>query len=76
VLSRLEALHEDGTSVIVVTHDLRGVLEAADRVIGMSEGRVAFETDAEAAREELAALDVHVPSETAPSTPKSAFEGN
>jgi biotin transport system ATP-binding protein len=76
VLSRLEALHEDGTSVIVVTHDLRGVLEAADRVIGMSEGRVAFETDAEAAREELAALDVHVPSETAPSTPQSTFEGN
>jgi len=70
VLSRLEALHADGTSVIVVTHDLRGVLAAADRVIGMTEGRVAFDTDAETAREELAALDVHVPSETTPSTPE------
>ncbi|MFD1642601.1 energy-coupling factor ABC transporter ATP-binding protein [Halohasta litorea] len=74
VLSRLEALHADGTSVIVVTHDLRGVLEAADRVIGMTEGAIAFETDAEAAREELAALDVYVPPETAPPTRQSTPE--
>jgi biotin transport system ATP-binding protein len=74
VLSRLEALHEDGTSVIVVTHDLRGVLEAADRVIGMTEGTVAFDTDAEAARKELVALDVYVPPETTPPTPQSTLE--
>jgi biotin transport system ATP-binding protein len=61
VLSRLAALHETGTSVIVVTHDLRGVLDAADRVIGMAEGRIAFDTDAKTARKELAALDVYVP---------------
>ena len=74
VLSRLEALHADGTSVIVVTHDLRGVLVAADRVIGMTEGRVAFDTDAETAREKLAALDVYPPPETASSTTQSTAE--
>ena len=64
VLARLESLHASGTSVIVVTHDLRGVIDAADRVIGMGDGRIAFDTDAEDAREELAALDVYVPPET------------
>ena len=66
VLSRLESLHAGGTSVVVVTHDLRGVIDAADRVIGIAEGRIAFDADADAAaaREELAALDVHVPPET------------
>jgi len=76
VLSRLEALHEDETSVIVVTHDLRGVLKAADRVIGLTEGAIAFDADAEAAREELAVLDVHVPPETTPSTPHSTLDGD
>jgi len=64
VLARLESLHAGGTSVVVVTHDLRGVIDAAERVIGMAEGRIAFDADAAAAREELAALDVHVPPET------------
>jgi len=64
VLARLESLHAGGTSVVVVTHDLRGVIDAADRVIGMADGQVAFDADAAAAREELAALDVHVPPET------------
>ncbi len=61
VCSRLAALHEAGTAVVVVTHDLRGIIDSADRVIGMANGRVAFDTDAETAREELAALDVYVP---------------
>ncbi|WP_253738241.1 energy-coupling factor ABC transporter ATP-binding protein [Halohasta salina] len=65
VLSRLASLHAAGTSVIVVTHDLRGVIDAADRVIGMVDGRIAVDTDAATAREELAALDVYVPPETA-----------
>jgi len=65
VLARLESLHAAGTSVIVVTHDLRGVIDAADRVIGLADGEVAFAADAADAREKLAALDVHVPPETA-----------
>jgi len=70
ILSRLTALHETGTSVIVVTHDLRGVLDAAGRVVGMADGRIVFDTDAQTAREKLAALDVYVP----PETPHSAAE--
>jgi len=62
VCSRLAALHEAGTAIIVVTHDLRGIVDAAERVVGMDDGRVVFDTDAAAAREELAALDVYLPS--------------
>ncbi|XVH30227.1 energy-coupling factor ABC transporter ATP-binding protein [Haloferacaceae archaeon DSL9] len=65
VLSHLRALHRAGTGVVVVTHDLRGVLEAADRVLGMENGRVAFDVaidgDARAATAALSSLDVHVP---------------
>ncbi len=63
VCSRLAALHEAGTAIIVVTHDLRGITAAAERVIGMDDGRVVVDTDAVAAREQLAALDVYVPPE-------------
>ena len=62
VCSRLAALHEAGTAIIVVSHDLRGIVDAAERVVGMDDGRVVFDTDAAAAREELAALDVYLPS--------------
>jgi len=40
VLNRLEALHDAGTSVVVVTHDLRDVAALADRVAVMSAGQV------------------------------------
>ncbi|PSP80742.1 ABC transporter ATP-binding protein [Halobacteriales archaeon QS_4_69_225] len=40
VLDRLEALHDAGTSVVVVTHDLRDVVSLADRIAVMSAGRV------------------------------------
>jgi len=40
VLDRLEALHDAGTSVVVVTHDLRDVAALADRVAVMSAGQV------------------------------------
>ncbi|PSQ15761.1 ABC transporter ATP-binding protein [Halobacteriales archaeon QS_7_69_60] len=40
VLGRLEALHDAGTSVVVVTHDLRDVVALADRIAVMSAGRV------------------------------------
>jgi len=41
LLSRLDALHEAGTSVVVVTHDLRDLRERADRIVALSEGDVA-----------------------------------
>ena len=43
VLRRLETLSADGTSVIIVTHDLRDLGELADRIVVLSEGGIAFE---------------------------------
>jgi biotin transport system ATP-binding protein len=43
VLERLAALHDAGTSVVVVTHDLRDLVSLADRVVVLSEGRVALD---------------------------------
>jgi len=61
VCSRLAGLYETGTAIIVVTHDLRGIIDDAERVVGMDDGHVVFDTDATAAREELAVLDVYIP---------------
>ena len=61
VLDRLRDLHEAGTSVIVVTHDLRDVLGLTDRVVGLADGRVAVDAPPEKAIEELPSLDVRVP---------------
>jgi len=48
VRRRLEALSAEGTSVIVVTHDLREVSDLADRIVVISGGTVALETDSPA----------------------------
>ncbi|WP_224333149.1 energy-coupling factor ABC transporter ATP-binding protein [Haloprofundus halobius] len=63
VLDRLRALHTGGTSVIVVTHDLRDVFSLADRVVGMADGRVVVDGDTESAstRESLSDIDVRLP---------------
>ncbi|WP_117593447.1 energy-coupling factor ABC transporter ATP-binding protein [Haloprofundus halophilus] len=63
VLDRLRALRADGTSVVVVTHDLRDLLSLSDRVVAMADGRVVVDGDPESAstRESLADLDVRVP---------------
>ena len=54
-------LAHEGTGVIVVSHDLRGLLEAADRVVGMVDGRIAFDLPPKAACDRLTGIDVHVP---------------
>jgi len=61
VVDRLRALHREGASVVVVTHDLRDVLGLADRVVGLADGRVAVDAPPEAAVEALPELDVRVP---------------
>ena len=61
VLDRLRGLRAAGTSVIVVTHDLRDVLGLADRVVGLSAGRVAVDDAPRGAAAELPGLDVRVP---------------
>ncbi|MDL0137598.1 ABC transporter ATP-binding protein [Halobacterium salinarum] len=45
VLDRLRALHAAGTSLIVVTHDLRDVWTLADRVVAMRDGEIALRGD-------------------------------
>jgi len=61
VVDRLRELRAAGTSVIVVTHDLRDVLGLADRVVGMADGRVAVDAAPDAAVADLPGLDVRVP---------------
>jgi len=40
LLDRLDALHEAGTSVVVVTHDLRDLRERADRIVVLTDGEI------------------------------------
>ncbi|SFC56099.1 biotin transport system ATP-binding protein [Halobiforma haloterrestris] len=61
VLERLEALSADGTGVLLATHDLRDVLELADRVIAMHDGEVVVDAPPEQAVEELEGVAVRVP---------------
>ena len=61
VLDRLDDLRAAGTSVIVVTHDLRDLLSRADRVVALSSGRIALDAAPATARDRLPGLDVRVP---------------
>ncbi|WP_144905013.1 energy-coupling factor ABC transporter ATP-binding protein [Halobellus captivus] len=61
VLDRLRTLSNDGTSLIVVTHDLRDVLELADRVVAMADGRVVVDAAPAEAASSLPQYDVRVP---------------
>jgi biotin transport system ATP-binding protein len=60
VLARLEALHADGTGLVVVTHDLRD-LEWADRVVVMADGRVVEDRSPREIEGRLADLGVRPP---------------
>ena len=61
VLSHLDELHAAGTGIILVTHDVRDVLDRADRVVGLQDGAVAVDTAPESARDQLSSIDVRVP---------------
>ncbi|MGM0447501.1 MAG: energy-coupling factor ABC transporter ATP-binding protein [Methanobacteriota archaeon] len=61
VVERLRALHREGTSVVVVTHDLRDVAALAARIVGLADGRVAVDAPPEEAVAALPGLDVRVP---------------
>ncbi|QLD85400.1 ABC transporter ATP-binding protein [Natronomonas halophila] len=58
VLERLDELAAAGTSIVVVTHGLRDLLERADRVVALSAGRIAFDEPPEQARDRLADADI------------------
>ncbi|MCD2198979.1 energy-coupling factor ABC transporter ATP-binding protein [Halobacterium sp. KA-4] len=61
VLDRLRALHDAGTSLVVVTHDLRDVWEFANRVVALSDGEIAADGPPERVRERLPDLGVRLP---------------
>ncbi|MFP8951638.1 energy-coupling factor ABC transporter ATP-binding protein [Natrialbaceae archaeon A-arb3/5] len=61
VLDRLGSLAADGTGVLLATHDLRDVLDLADRVLAMRDGRVVVDDVPESALAELGGLEVRVP---------------
>ena len=61
VLERLESLSANGTGVLLATHDLRDVLELADRVVAMRDGQIAVDEPPARAREALSGLEVRVP---------------
>jgi biotin transport system ATP-binding protein len=61
VLDHLDTLSADGTSIVVVTHDVRDVLSRADRVLGLDGGNLAVDATPATARDELRDLGVRVP---------------
>ncbi|ESP88804.1 energy-coupling factor ABC transporter ATP-binding protein [Candidatus Halobonum tyrrellensis] len=61
VLARLRDLNREGTGVVVVTHDLRGLGSLADRVVVLDGGRVAVDAPPAAAFEALGGLPVRAP---------------
>jgi biotin transport system ATP-binding protein len=61
VLDRLRALQKRGTSLVVVTHDLRDVWNLADRVVAMRNGEVALQGAPEDVRDALPDVGVRPP---------------
>ena len=61
VLRRLRSLAAEGTSIIVVTHDLRDVLGLTDRLIGLDDGRLVVNGLPASVMADLADHGVRVP---------------
>jgi biotin transport system ATP-binding protein len=61
VLVHLRDLHRDGTGIVLVTHDLRDVLDPADRLVVLTDGAVAIDDAPDAAVDALTDLPVRRP---------------
>ncbi|MFQ3476768.1 ABC transporter ATP-binding protein [Halonotius sp. F2-221B] len=58
VLAHLDDRYAAGMSIIVVSHELRDLLDRADRVVGLHGGSVRFDLPPDAARDRLPEIDV------------------
>jgi len=61
VLDRLRDLVASATGIVIVTHDLRDVLDLADRVVAMAEGRVVVDAPPEEAAASVPTYGVRAP---------------
>ncbi len=61
VLERLTALSADGMSIVVVTHDLRDLVERADRVVVLADGAIALDGPPASVCEQLPEYGVSAP---------------
>ncbi|MFW5940146.1 MAG: energy-coupling factor ABC transporter ATP-binding protein [Halolamina sp.] len=61
LLDHLRDLHADGTGLIVVTHDLRDLIDDAERVVCLADGAVVVDGEPAAAVDGLPAYGVRVP---------------
>ncbi len=61
VLEKLATLDENGTGIVIVTHDLRDVLGLADRVVALVDGQVRVDTAPESVETALDGIGVRVP---------------
>jgi len=61
LLAHLDSI-ADETTIVVVTHDLRNLVERADRIAAMADGRLARVGPTDDVLEDLPELDVAVPS--------------
>jgi len=69
--ARLRAVRERGGAVLLISEDLDELLELADRIVVMSEGRIVYETDAAGAERHV--IGAHMGGgHAAPEAPASA----
>ncbi|MFH5799439.1 energy-coupling factor ABC transporter ATP-binding protein [Haladaptatus sp. CMAA 1911] len=61
VVSHLETLSEEGTGIIVVTHDVRDVWSLADRTIALRDGEIAVDGSPGETASELTRLGIETP---------------
>jgi len=60
LIDRIEALNQQGTSFVVIEHNMDFVMRHCDPVIALAEGRVVFQGTAEAARRDPLLLDAYL----------------